>query len=147
MGTRDNGVSKTQRTVVNGARRKAKKKVKRLHPATFAVCFLCLLLGVAIGAVCYNLVSRDDCFELRGKSVYELEVGTPFSYRDEGVSAISFGADISDKVEVQTNMMRNTDGTYTADTSEQGEYYMIYTVDSPKYEGVQKVRKIIIRGE
>ncbi len=127
-------------------KRKVKSKVRRLHPLTFVICFLCLALGVGAGIGAYTFISRDDCFVLNGEKNYTVSVGSDFTYGDEGAKVISFGKDISDRVQIETNLTEIGDGKYTADTSKTGEYYIIYTVDSIKYGDVQRVRVITVKG-
>ena len=141
-GIQKKATSKVKRKVKS----RAKRKVKRLHPMTFVICFLALALGVGAGIGGYILISSNDCVELIGDSNYTVVVGTPFVYEDEGVKAISFGGDISDKVSVETNLTELDDGEYTVDTSRIGEYYIIYTVDSVKYGEIQRVRTINVKG-
>ena len=133
--------------VKSKAKRKAKRKVKKIHPATFVIAFLCLFIGIGAGIGAYKFISRDDCFRIKGEKSYTVTVGTPITYNDEGVKIIEFGKDISRQVKVETNLTEIRDGEYTADTSKPGEYYIIYTVDSPKYGNIQRVRTISVKGE
>ncbi|MBO7250961.1 MAG: hypothetical protein J6V42_06780 [Clostridia bacterium] len=140
--------SKAKSKVKRKVKSKAKSKVKRIHPMTFVICFLALLLGVGAGIGAYTLISADDCFKLKGDEAYTFKVGADISkYTDEGVKIISFGKDISSEVEVKTNLSEIDDGVYAIDTSEPGEYYMIYTVDDAKFGKIQRVRTISIKGE
>ncbi len=140
--------SKAKSKVKRKVKSKAKSKVRRIHPMTFVVCFLTLLLGIGAGIGAYTLVSADDCFKLKGDEAYTFKVGANVTeYTDEGVKIISFGKDISSKVEVKTNLEEIDDGVYAIDTSEPVEYYMIYTVDDAKFGKIQRVRTITIKGE
>lgn len=135
-----------ERKAKSKAKRKVKKKVKRIHPATIFICLLCLALGVAAGAGAYGFITKDDCFKLKGNKEYSIPLGSEFTYTDAGVEVISFGQDISDKVKIETNLTELGNGKYTADTSEAGEYYIIYTVDSIKYGEMMRVRVITVEG-
>ena len=143
--------SSLQKKATNKVKRKvksrAKSKVKRIHPMTFVICFLCLALGIGAGVGAYSFICRDDCFRLKGDDNYTVLVGTGFNYKDEGVKIIEFGKDISKEAKVETNLTKTENGAYTADTSKPGEYYIIYTVDSPKYGEIQRVRTITVKGE
>lgn len=138
---------KAKSKVKRKVKSKAKSKVKKIHPMTFVICFLCLALGIGAGIGGYIFISRDDCFKLNGEKNYTITVGTQFVYEDEGAKVIEFGRDISDRVEIETNLTETDDGEYTADTSRGGEYYIIYTVDSAKYGEVQRVRTITVKGD
>ncbi|MBQ8140293.1 MAG: hypothetical protein IJ038_01170 [Clostridia bacterium] len=138
---------KAKNKVKRKVKSKARSKVKKISPLTFVICFLCLAAGVGAGIGAYSFISRDDCFRLKGEKSYTVSVGTPLTYGDEGVKIIEFGKDISGDVKIKTNLTEIGDGKYTADTSEPGEYYIIYTVDSPKYGNIQRVRTISVKGE
>ncbi len=135
---------KAKSKVKRKVKSKAKSKAKKIHPATYIIALLCLALGIGAGAGACALVCKDDCFKLKGKKSYTVSVGTPLVYGDEGVKIVSFGGDISDRVEIETNLTETVDGRYTADTSQTGEYYIIYTVDSVKYGKIQRVRTISV---
>ncbi|MBO5416353.1 MAG: hypothetical protein J6A83_06965 [Clostridia bacterium] len=138
---------KAKNNVKRKVKRKAKSKAKKIHPATYIIALLCLALGIGAGAGACALVSRDDCFKLRGDKSYTVSVGAPLVYKDEGVKIVEFGRDISDKVEIRTNLTENDDGSYNVDTTEPCEYYIIYTVDSVKYGKIQRVRTITVKGD
>ena len=131
------------------AKRKVKKKVKRIHPLSFVVWILALALGIAIGAGACAFICRNDGFELIGKSeiTIPVEEGKTYDYTDKGVKAVSFGKDISRRVKVDTNMTEADDGVYTVDASKEGLYYIIYTVDDPRYGEIKRVRTITVGGE
>ena len=138
-----------KKQAVRKTKRTAKKKIKRIHPLSFLIWFLALALGIALGAGVCALICRNDCFELVGKSelTVSVEEGKVYEYTDKGVKAISFGKDISKRVKVNTNMTEIDDGVYSFDASEEGLYYMIYTVDDPRLGNVKRVRTIIVGGE
>ncbi len=139
--------NKAKRKVKSKVKRKAKSKAKKIHPLTYVICFLCLALGVGAGIGGYSLICRNDTFRVRGEANYVLKVGEQdqLTYKDEGVKIIEFGRDISDKVLTETNLTETDDGKYTVDTSKEGSYYIIYTVDSPKYGKVERIRTITVR--
>lgn len=138
--------TKVKRKVKSKVKRKAKSKAKRIHPLTWVIAALALIIGVGAGIGIYSFVCRDDCFKLKGDSEYTVPVGADITYVDEGARIISFGKDISSEVEVKTNLKKIGDGKYAVDTSEPTEYYMIYTVDDAKYGKVQRVRMITVKG-
>lgn len=140
--------NRATRKVKSKAKRKAKSKIKRIHPLSFVIWILCLALGAGLGIGAYRLVSANDRFTLRGDKSYVLPIGGEVTYKDKGVQIISFGRDISDKVQIETNLTEtDKDGVYKIDTSQGGEYYIIYTVDDIKYGEIQRVRTITVKGE
>lgn len=122
------------------------KTIKKMHPITLVVGLVFLVLGVVIGYFTSNFITKNDSFELIGDSSIVVEVGATGIYTDEGVKCISYGRDLSKNVIVNTNMTKNDDGTYSFDTTEEGEFYIIYTVDDVKYKGIQRVRVITVGG-
>ena len=70
-----------------------------------------------------------------GEQTITLNVGEEFV--DEGVNIVAFGKDISDSVKVENNI-NNTVA---------GRYYVKYTVDNLRYNGVVKYRYVIFVDE
>lgn len=148
-------IDKIKKKTVNKAKSRAKRKVKskakskakRIHPLTWVICALALIIGVGAGIGAYSFISRNDCFKLRGDAEYTVSVGAEVTYVDEGVKIISFGKDISSEVEVKTNLKKISSGKYAVDTTKPTEYYIIYTVDDAKYGNIQRVRTITVKGE
>ena len=132
------------------AKRKIKSKAKRISAASYVIWVLALILGLALGAFACHYLCRNDGFELKGKSEYTLEVGGDGSsmiYTDKGANVISFGKDISKKVKVSTSLEELGDGEYKIDTSKEGVYYIIYTVDDVRFGDIKRVRTIRVGGE
>ena len=148
-------IDKIKKKTVNKAKSRAKRKVKskakskakRIHPLTWVICALALIIGVGAGIGAYSFISRNDCFKLRGDAEYTVSVGAEVTYVDEGVKIISFGKDISSEVEVKSNLKKISSGKYAVDTTKPTEYYIIYTVDDAKYGNIQRVRTITVKGE
>jgi len=135
-------------SVKKKAKRKAKKEVKRMNGWTLFFCVIALIAGVAVGIGAYNLVCAGDEFVLNGKKEYNIELGSGyFDYVDAGVSIVEFGKDISGSVEIETNMKEMGNGTYRADADVPGKYYIKYTVDSPKYGKICRIRTFTVGGE
>lgn len=112
------------------AQKKINKTVKKSHKGYFIVIFLSLAIGLAGGFFGASYITRNDCFELNGQKSVQLSVGETLEYTDEGISYVSFGKDLSDSVTVETNMTLQSNGTYTADTSAESEYYIIYHISA-----------------
>ena len=126
------------------ARRDIERQLKRVNPFVL-VLWVVLFAGAVFGGYfTHKTITKNDCFKLLGKKEISIQIGSSFTYTDEGVKILSFGRDLKDKVEIETNLTKNDDGTYTLDTSEAGEYYMIYTVDDIKYGKIQRVRVFIV---
>ena len=147
MADMDKLQDKAKKKVKRKVKSKAKSKAKRIHPLTYVICAIALLIGVGAGIGAYSFISKDDCFKLKGDAEYTIPVGADITYVDEGVKIISFGKDISSEVQVKTNLEEISEGKYAIDTSEPAEYYMIYTVDDAKYGNIQRVRTITVKGE
>ena len=111
-------------------------KQKKAHPVAFLLVVLFLVVGAVAGYFTVQYLTRDDRFEIIGEQSVTLEVGE--EYVDEGAVAISFGRDISDKVEIDTSNIDNT----KAD-----RYYVKYTVDDIRYNGVVKYRFVVFVDE
>lgn len=132
------------------AKRKVKSKAKRISAASYVIWVIALLLGLALGAFACRFLCRNDCFELKGKSEYTIEVGGEGSsviYTDKGARVISFGKDISRRVKVSTSLSEVDDGEYKIDTSKEGVYYIIYTIDDVRFGDIKRVRTIRVGGQ
>ena len=112
---------------------KAVDKQKKAHP----IAFFLVVLFLAVGAVCGYFVTkhltRNDKFEIIGEQTITINLGEDLP-QDEGAVAISFGRDISSRIVVEDNI----------NIEKAGRYYIKYTVDDIRYNGVVKYRYIII---
>jgi len=97
-----------------------------------------LAVGVVGGYFGVQYLSRNDCFNIVGAEEITLEIGE--SYLDEGVKVVAFGVEETDKVEIETNLKKDNDGKFYAQT--EGTYYIKYTVNNIKYGSIFKVQKI-----
>ena len=126
----------------------AKKKMRAANKITLFLCLLALLGGAVFGVYAYEYICQDDCFILRGEKEQRVALNTPdFIYYEDGVKVIEFGRDISKNVVTKTNMQDLGGGRYAADTTVPGKYYIKYTIDSPKYGEVCRIRTIVVGGE
>lgn len=116
------------------ARRKAKSKIKKLHTATKVIAVLCLIAGLAIGAAVCLAMSKKDHFTLKGETQFSIDAGTSYTYKEQGVEAICFGRDVSNKlnVEVSEGITTDASGNYVI-PAEEGVYTITYTVDCLKF--------------
>ena len=139
------GISnKTKNKIKREVKKDVKNTGKRLGVGGIIAIILCLVVGVIGGIFAEKLISRNDCFVLSGDKEIVVQVGDDFTYSEAGYKCVSFGKDISDKVVIDTNLTKNSDGTYTLDTTKEGDYYMIYTVDSLKYGKIKRVRTFTV---
>ena len=136
-------------------KKRTKKKIRKelseasskLGVGGVVAILVALAVSIVGGVATEKLVTKNDCFALVGEKEYVIEVGdqnSSYTYSEEGFKVISFGKDMSDKVTVTTNMTRNDNGTYSIDTSEEGDYYIMYTVDSLKYGKIKRVRTFTV---
>ena len=117
---------------------KAKKQLKKLSFGSIMIAVLLLAVGAVGGFFTVKVMTKNDCFILNGKEELTLQIGE--NYVDEGAKVIAFSKDDSSKIQIKTNLIKNEDGTYSA--TEEGTYYMIYTVDNFKYGTLFKIQKI-----
>ena len=97
-----------------------------------------LIIGVGLGIGTGFYLCRNDCFEIIGSDELILTIGE--NYYDEGCKVISFGRDISDEVEIETDLIINPDGSLTGDDTK--TYYILYKSNDIKYGKVFTVTKI-----
>lgn len=116
------------------AKRRAKSKLKKLHTATKVLAVLFLVVGIAAGALVCTAMSKNDGFTLKGNTAFSIDVGTPYTYTEEGVSAVQFGRDVSGKVQVETSLEQDANGNYIIPTDEEGIYTITYTVNAYKFQ-------------
>jgi len=117
---------------------KAKRKLKKLSAGVFMLAVVLLILGTVGGYFGVKYIFRNDCFELVGADEITKEIGE--FYTDDGVKIIAFGVDDSDKVQIETNLKKDKQGNFYAET--EGTYYIKYTIDNIKYGSIFKIQKI-----
>ena len=128
------------------AKRRAKSKIKKLHPATKVLAVLFLVVGLAVGVFACTLLSKNDHFELTGSKQISLEAGSSYTYTEEGYEAVAFGLDCTDKVQVawSEEITRDDNGNFIIPAKE-GVYTITYTVNSLKFNGKlggEKIQRI-----
>lgn len=120
--------------------KQAKKGLKKAGTVTLLIVSVCLVLGVLAGYGTYEIVSRNDCFDLIGNDKITLTLDE--KYTEQGVKIIEFGNDISENVQYETNLKVEGDSFYAEDI---GTYYIKYKVDSFKFGklfGIERVRSV-----
>jgi hypothetical protein len=118
------------------AKRRLRRWVKSLHPVIKALCVVCLLAGIAGGALYCLATFKNDRFVLCGTTQFSLDVGaegSTYLYEEEGVDAVCFGRDVSGKLTVQTDLEQDAQGRYIIPTDKEGVYTITYTVDCIKF--------------
>ena len=115
----------------------AAKAAKKLHPATVVLAAVFLAVGIGAGIFASEALSAGDSFTLNGGREVHLSLGEAFD--DPGATVLSFGRDISDRVQGGGDADR-----FDADTP--GTYYFVYTVDDLRWGDYQLVRTVIVGG-
>lgn len=118
--------------------KKIKKGIKKIPIFVMIFALFFIAFGGVTGYFVTKLITKNDCFELVGQEEITLIVGE--KYQDESVKVISFGKDLKDKVQIETNLKINSDGSYTS--NEEGTFYIAYTVKSIKYGTLFKIQKV-----
>ena len=111
----------------------AGKAAKRLHPAALVLAVLFFIVGGVSGVIASKQITKNDRFDLNGDAVVRIQVGGEFT--DAGATVISFGRDVSSKVEVSGDAL-NAD--------EEGIYQLVYRVDDLRWGDYQRVRVVIV---
>lgn len=111
----------------------AGKAAKRLHPAALVLAVLFFIVGCVAGVIASKQITKNDRFDLNGDAVVRIQVGGEFT--DAGATVISFGRDVSSKVEVSGDAL-NAD--------EEGIYQLVYRVDDLRWGDYQRVRVVIV---
>lgn len=118
--------------------KKAEKAIKKLGAGALLVAVLLMAIGAVGGYFGFKVLTKKDCFVLNGQDEITIQLGE--KHTDQGVKIISFGKDVSEDIEIETNLKENADGTYSAE--EEGTYYIIYKSNNFKYGSLFKVQKI-----
>ena len=143
MATRKNASKKTSRAKFNfnideDDIKKSKKSGSKLTKSLGILAVVFLIIGVGLGIGTGFYLCRNDCFEIIGSDELTLTIGE--NYYDEGCKVVSFGRDISDEVEIETDLIINPDGSLTGNDTK--TYYILYKSNDIKYGKVFTVTKI-----
>lgn len=146
---REKAKKKAVQNAKRKTKRKAKKTAKKISAVSYVIWAIALIAGIALGAVSCMFICRNDGFRLNGKSEYTLTVGQENNvYKDKGAQVISFGRDVSENIKVSTDLLETDDGEYKIDTSKEGVYYIIYTIDDARFGEIKRVRTFrVVSGE
>ncbi len=136
---------KTTKKQQQKQQKEMKKRIKFFGVKGIATIVLLIVLFAGIGVGGGFFLTRNDCFEIVGQDEIELEAKE--KYFDEGVKVVEFGKDKSDKVEIETDLKINSDGSFSPQTDNDGNpilktYYIIYKVDTIKLSKLAKIERI-----
>lgn len=113
----------------------AEKAVKKTHTATVVLAVVFFVIGCVGGVIVSMQLTKNDKFELNGEKTVYLEIGE--KYVEPGVTVISFGKDVSDKI--------TTGGDFGAmNTDIEGVYQIVYKIDDLRWGDYQRVRTVIV---
>ena len=116
----------------------AKSTAKSFSKSTTVIIVLFLIIGIGLGIGAGFYISRNDCFEIIGADELTLTIGE--NYYDEGCKVISLGKDVSNDIEIETDLTINLDGSLTGDETK--TYYILYKSNDIKYGKIFTVTKI-----
>jgi hypothetical protein len=124
----------------------AEKALKKMHPAYVVIIVISLVIGLAAGYFAANFIYGKDTLALVGDKTTYVSAGKSVSYTDEGIKYISKGKNLSDKVEIETNMAI-VDGKYTGTPTEDNELYIIYKITDGRAQGKTLYRVFRVNAE
>ena len=124
--------------------KKILKTAKKISPVTIVLLVAFFAFGLLTGFLAMGQVCKNDTVEVLGQKEITLNIASgTYAYTDEGFKAIAFGQDISQNVKITSNLTE-TNGVYTIDLTEPGEYYIKYTINHFKFGEVVKYRTITV---
>lgn len=138
------GWEKWRESKKRSAKREAKKAIRRTHIGYIVIVVVSLVLGLVGGWFGTSYLTRNDVFEVKGEKVTEYKIGDVIKYTDEGINYVSFGKDLSAEYEIETNMTKSSDGSYTADTSKEGTFTITYKIKSGRCKGLTLYRAFTV---
>lgn len=121
------------------SQRDAEKALKNTSVKVLLFGLAFLIVGLLLGAGCWAIICRNDCFELVGND--EIELTLDEKYEDFGVKVVAFGKrlDAAD-IEIETNLKVDANGNFYSE--EVGTFYIKYSTSNFKYGKLFKVEKV-----
>ena len=113
-------------------RKNIEKQIKKMNPITLILVALFLVVGLGAGLGTAFFITRNDVFEINGKTEIRLSVGE--TYEELGAKAIAFGKDISSSVKIDGEV----------DTAKEGRYVIKYTVDNFRFKDYVLYKLVIV---
>lgn len=109
------------------------KTISKANKTTILLFAMFLIIGIAIGAISFHFITKNDVFAIVGETEITLNVGD--SYHEEGAIAVAFGKDISSTIIIDGEV----------DTTSAGEYVIKYTVNNFRFKGytLYKLVKVV----
>ena len=98
-----------------------------------SVVLLFFVIGIVGGALFSLHTFKTDRFLLKGETAVSIDIGADYTYTEQGVEAICFGKDVSDRLTVETELKKDANGNYVIPTDKAGVYTITYTVDCLKF--------------
>ena len=110
------------------AKKALKSSFKQFGIIGAIVLVVVLAFGVLLGSMASHYASANDGFTMVGDRYVQRFVGQ--KYEDEGVKAIEYGIDVSDKVEKSGSFYTELEnGT----SQEEGSFYIVYKINTIKF--------------
>ena len=135
----------SNKTLSKREKNKVKKTVKSFGAKSICLFVIVCLLGVALGAGLTYVISKNDDFLLLGED--EIWLTTDEKYYEDGYKVINFGIDMTDKVEIETDLAINSDGSFSPKLDDEGialtgTYFIKYKAKTFKYSILSSVERI-----
>ena len=108
------------------------KTLKKTHGLTIFFVALFFVIGAVGGWFGYGLVTKNDAFEIIGEKKITIELNG--TYEEQGCKVVAWGKDETSKLKIDSDL----------DTTKEGTYFVVYTVENFKYKSVQKVRVVTV---
>ena len=106
--------------------------VKNTHGLTIFFVVLFLVIGAVGGWFGYGFVTKNDAFEIVGEKEITIELNG--TYEEQGCKVVAWGKDETSRLKIESDL----------DTTKEGTYFVVYTVENFKYKSVQKVRVVTV---
>ena len=127
------------------------KKKTNLPLVISIIVFLCV--GAVLGYFTIAFVTRNDKFEMNTylnneTDIYINDENGINEYNEIGAKCVVFGKDISRDIKItykyREDISHEAVDVSNVDTSKEGVYYAIYTINHPRYKSVTLIRSIFV---
>ena len=117
---------------INKTKKITKKIAKNVGVLPLIIMALFLVMGVILGYFASNYITEKEYFELNGDSTITLNIGD--TYEELGAKAKVLFKDVSDKIQISSNV----------DTTTAGEYHVVYKLNEIRYKDYVLVRTVVV---